>query len=117
MGPVRTELADDLEEFVRAGDIWHPPQLEAMVGRLEAETDATGDPLPAMLSRNLSSLLVRLQLGEVDSRFANDIEGIVYPRIWKVMEAIRDGMPDGELRIRIEVMNRRLARRFAEEAP
>ena len=31
------------------------------------------------------------------------------------MEAVRDGMPDGELRTRIEVMKRRLARLFAEE--
>ena len=114
---MRRELADELEEFVRAGDLWHPPQLEAMIAYLEQESAATDDPLPAMLSRNLASLLVRLQLGEVDSRFANDVEGIVYPRIWKVMEAIRDDMPDGELRIRIEVMNRRLARRFADEAP
>jgi hypothetical protein len=31
------------------------------------------------------------------------------------MEAARDELPPGELRTRIEVMNRRLARIFAEE--
>ena len=47
--------------------------------------------------------------------FAADVEAIIYPRLWKVMEAARDGLPDAEMRTRIEVMNRRLARVFAEE--
>ena len=111
------ELADELEEFIRAGSIWHVDQLSALIARLEAESDATNDPLPRMLSRPLSSLLWRMKLGEPDKRFADDVEGIVYPRLWKVMEAVRDEMPDGELRTRIEVLNRRLARRFADEAP
>jgi hypothetical protein len=113
---MRVELADELEQFVEAGDLWHPEQLQAMVDRLGDETSATEDPLPAMLGQHLGALLVRLRMGRVDDRFAKDVEGIVYPRIWKVMEAIRDGMPDGEVRIRIEVMNRRLARLFADEA-
>jgi hypothetical protein len=46
---------------------------------------------------------------------ASDVEGVVYPRLWKIMEAVGDGMPDGELRTRIEVFNRRLARCFANE--
>jgi hypothetical protein len=113
---VRPQLADEIEQFVEAGDLWHRDQLQTMVDRLVAQGDEDGDPLPAMLARHLSALLVRMQLGEIDDRFAKDVEGIVYPRMWKVMEAIRDGMPDGELRIRIEVMNRRLARVFADEA-
>jgi hypothetical protein len=44
-----------------------------------------------------------------------EIEAVVYPRIWKLIEAIRAGMPDGEVRTRLEVMNRRLARLFVEE--
>lgn len=113
---MRVQLADELEQFVEAGDLWHPDQLQSMVDRLSAETASTADPLPAMLGKHLGALLVRLRMGAIDDRFAKDVEGIVYPRIWKVMEAIRDGMPDGELRIRIEVMNRRLARLFADEA-
>jgi hypothetical protein len=31
------------------------------------------------------------------------------------MEAARDGLPDAELRTRIEVFNRRLSRTFAQE--
>ena len=116
-GRVRQELADDLEEFVRTGQLWSPADLGQLIARLEAESEATGDPLPRMLSRPLGAVLTRLDMGEVDSRFANDVEGIVYPRLWKVMEAIWDGVPDGEMRTRIEVLSRRLARRFAEERP
>jgi hypothetical protein len=114
---VRQELADELEEFIRAGNIWHEEALGSLIARLDEESTATDDPLPRMLSRPLSSLLWRMKLGEPEKRFADDVEGIVYPRLWKVLEAIRDGMPDGEMRTRIEVLNRRLARRFADESP
>ncbi len=114
---MRADLADELEEFVREGDLWHPDQLQTMVDRLNAQGGEDGDPLPAVLARQFGALLVRLRTGDVDARFAQDVEGVVYPRLWKVMEALRDGMPDGELRVRIEVMNRRLAGLFAEESP
>ena len=65
----------------------------------------------------MRALLVRMSMGDVPPRMANDVEGILYPRIWKVMEAARDGLPDGELRTRIEVLNRRLSRRLVEERP
>jgi hypothetical protein len=112
---VRPELADEIEQFVEAGDLWHPDQLQSMVDRLKAQGEADNDPLPTTLASHLSALLVRMQIGAIGDRFAKDVEGVVYPRMWKVMEGIRDGMPDGELRIRIEVMNRRLARLFADE--
>ncbi len=97
--------------------MWDKDELGALIRHLEEESDATDDPVPRLLSRPLSSLLWRMKIGELDPRFADDVEGIVYPRLWKVMEAVWDGLPDGELRTRIEVLNRRLARRFAEEQP
>jgi hypothetical protein len=112
---MRLALVDELEEFVRRGQLWEPAELEALVERLEQEAITTSDPIPSMLARPFNSLLVRQQMGNLPPRMAHDIEGIVYPRLWKVMEAVRDGMPDGELRTRVEVMNRRLARRFAQE--
>jgi len=115
-GGVRSQVADDLEAFVEAGALWDPVAVEALIARLDAETEATGDPLPAQLARPLGSVLWRLQLGAVPPRLAADIEAVTYPRLWKVLEAVRDGLPDGELRIRIEVMGRRLSRRFAEES-
>lgn len=117
MGGVRADLVDELEEFVRAGSLWDPRALERIVERLEEESRATDDPVPEMLAHPLRAVLLRLGMGNVPHRLANDLEGIVYPRVWKVMEAARDGLPDGELRTRIEVLNRRLSRRLVEERP
>jgi hypothetical protein len=114
---VRPELVDELEEFVRRGRLWHAEELTSLVERLETEARETDDPIPHLLCAPLNSLLVRLRLGDVPSATAADVEAIVYPRLWKVMEAARDDLPEAELRTRIEVMNRRLARVFAEEPP
>src|SRR5436309_5710229 len=114
-GGVRAELVDEIEEFVRRGKLWNKDDLNALIGRLEAESDTTDDPIPRQLSAPLRALLVRMRIGAVPNRLASDVEGIVYPRLWKVMEAARDGLPDAELRTRIEVFNRRLSRTFAQE--
>ncbi|MDQ1438772.1 MAG: hypothetical protein QOK43_2401 [Acidimicrobiaceae bacterium] len=106
-----------MEEFIRAGSLWDPSALEKLVERLEDESHDTNDPIPQMLAQPLRAVLLRLGMGDVPTRMAHDVDGIVYPRIWKVMEAARDGLPDGELRTRIEVLNRRLSRRLVEENP
>jgi hypothetical protein len=112
---MRLAVVDDLEEFVRRGALWDPPELAALIASLEAEAVDQGDTMAALLTQSLRSVALRAQLGEVPPRVASDVEGIVYPRLWKIMEAVRDDMPDGELRTRIEVFNRRLARCFATE--
>lgn len=112
---VRLELVDELEEFVRRGRLWHAEDLTELMQRLESETEATGDPIAHLLCAPLKALMMRLQLGDVPSATAADVEAIVYPRLWKVMEAARDGLPEAEMRTRIEVMNRRLSRVFVEE--
>lgn len=114
---MRTALVDVLEEFVRRGGVWDRAEMEAVITRLERESDETDDPIPRLLAHPLRALLLRMGMGDVPRRMANDVEGILYPRIWKVMEAARDGLPDGELRTRIEVLNRRLSRRLVEERP
>jgi len=112
---VREELVDEIEEFIRRGRLWHADELNVLITRLEAESSSTGDPIPQQLSAPLRALLLRMRIGAVPNRLASDVEGIVYPRLWKVMEAARDGLPDAELRTRIEVFNRRLSRTFAQE--
>jgi hypothetical protein len=116
MRAVRPRLVDELEEFIRDGALWDREALERVIGRLEDESHDTDDPVPQMLAHALRAIDLRIGMGEIPQRLANDLEGIVYPRIWKVMEAARDGLPDGELRTRIEVLNRRLSRRLVEEA-
>src|SRR6202023_209329 len=111
-GSVRLELMDELEEFVRRGELWDAGELSGLVTTLERESVETDDPIPAMLAQPFASLLLRQRMGDLPPRMAHDIEGIIYPRLWKVMEAVRGGLPDGELRTRGEVLNPRLARRF-----
>ncbi len=115
MAAVRTEVVDAIEAFIRDGSLWDADHLRAIIDRLEAEQRDHDDQFSGQLARFLSSIHMRMQVAEVPPRLAVDIEGIVYPRLWKVMEAVRDGLPDGELRTRIEVMKRRLSRLFAEE--
>jgi hypothetical protein len=115
MARVRVELADELEEFVRQGHLWSDADCAAMVADLSSESDRTGDPLPGRLGRFLDAVSIRTRIGEVPSALKVQIDAIVYPRVWKLIEGIRDGLPDAELRTRIEVMNRRLARLFVEE--
>jgi hypothetical protein len=112
---MRMELAGELEEFVRLGHVWSNQDCAAMVDRLVAESEASGDPLPARLGRFLDAVNIRTRISDVPASLRVQIDAIVYPRVWKVIEGIRDGMPDAELRTRIEVMNRRLARLFVEE--
>jgi hypothetical protein len=114
-GVVRTAVADDLEAFIERGGLWSAEDVEATLLRIEAEAEREDDPLLALLAKPLSAELWRLRLGPVPRRLAADIEAVAYPRLWKVAEAVRQDLPDGELRVRIEVMNRRLSRRFAEE--
>ena len=109
------QVADELEEFGRLGNLWDEQECGAMVQRLAAETDQTGDPLPGRLGRFLEAVSIRTRISEVPGALRVQIDAIVYPRVWKVIEGIRDGMPDAELQTRIEVMNRRLARLFVEE--
>jgi len=112
---MRLAVVDDLEEFVRLGALWDAPLLAALIASLEAEEVDQGDVMAGLLTQSLRSVALRATMGVVPPRLASDVEGIVYPRLWKIMEAVRDDMPDGELRIRIEVFNRRLARCFATE--
>lgn len=112
---MRDAVADELESFVEAGALWDADGVGRMVGWLQEESTTTGDPLPARLARFLDAVRLRQRVGTVEGSKRAEIEAIVYPRVWKVIEGIRTGLPDAELRTRLEVMNRRLARLFVEE--
>lgn len=114
-GRVRPGLADQLEDFVRRGALWDETERATLIASLERDAAERDDACAGLLTQSLRAVGLRSQIGEVPARTACDVEGVVYPRLWKVMEAVRDDMPDGELRTRIEVFNRRLARCFAAE--
>lgn len=113
---MRLRMVDELEEFLAQGDLWDDGELGALLARLEAESDATGDSVPRQLAGAMRSLVLRKQSGEVSRRLTYEVEGVLIPRLWKVMEAARQGLPDAELRTRVDGLNRGLARLFVAEA-
>ncbi|MDP8987314.1 MAG: hypothetical protein M3N25_07810 [Actinomycetota bacterium] len=107
MGP---DVVDELERFIAAEGLWRPDDLSALVERLDGEPDE----LSRELAADLASVLTRTLRGPVPVRLAADIEAVVYPRLWKVMEAVRDGLPEAEQRTRLAVLGGRLAPLVAE---
>lgn len=105
MAGMRAGVVEELEAFIADEDLWCDDALAAMVGRLAAEPDEASLTLAA----NLGAVLARSRAGPMSQALVADIEGIVYPRLWKVMEAVWDELPDAELRTRLVGLDDRLA--------
>jgi hypothetical protein len=110
---VGPDVADELERFIAAEGLWRSDDLRTIVERLDGQPD----DLCRDLAADLSSVLARTLRGPVSVRLAADIEAVVYPRLWKLMEAVRDGLPEAEQRIRLEVLGGHLARLVVEDRP
>ena len=108
------ELASELERFIERDALWDPAELDRCAGLLAARG---ADSLAADLAHVFAALRLRLGMGPVSGPLRRDVEGVVYPRLWKVIEAVRDELPSGEQLTRVQVLNRRLARLFAAEDP
>lgn len=101
---MRAEVVDELEAFIGEEGLWRQDRLQAMVDRLGGEPDDVSRRLGA----DLAAVLARSRAGAVPSSLVAEIEGVLYPRLWKVMEAARDHLPDAELRTRLRALDRRL---------
>ena len=101
-----------LEHLFETGFAWDEAELADLSGRLEA---LDGSPV-AELAHGFAGVRLRLQMGEMGEPLRREIEAVIYPRLWKVLEAVRAGLPEGEQRARVHVLNRRLARLLASEA-
>jgi hypothetical protein len=101
-----------LEAWIERGALWDAEQLDILSQRL-GEADSLGRDL----AHTFAALRLRLGMGPLSSRLQRDVEAVLYPRLWKVLEAARDDLPTGEQRTRIQVLNRRLARLFVAENP
>ncbi len=102
---MRAAVVEKLEAFIADEDLWHEDALAAMVGCLAAEADGAWRALAA----NLAAVLARCQASPLSRSLMADIEGVVYPRVWKLMEAVWDELPDAELRTRVAGLDDRLA--------
>jgi hypothetical protein len=109
---VRPDVITVLEDIFETGLTWDAAALDDLAQRL----DALGDSPVAQLSEGFVGVRLRLETGEVSEPLRREIEAVIYPRLWKVLEALRAGLPEGEQRSRVQVLNRRLARLLATEA-
>ncbi|MBI2168512.1 MAG: hypothetical protein HYU28_03280 [Actinobacteria bacterium] len=111
------EVVAALEGFIERGEMWNRPAMERLVDFLESETERTGDRLPLMIAKVFAAVLLRMGMAPIDKHLAYDVEAHVYQRLYKVLEAVYDDLPDSEVRTRIEVFHRRLSRMIVDEDP
>ncbi|HTC82418.1 MAG TPA: hypothetical protein VK848_12865 [Acidimicrobiia bacterium] len=109
---MQPEVIGLLEQIFETGFEWDEPGLASLARRLRA---LGGSPV-AELADGFDSVRLRLEAAEVPEPLRREVEAVVYPRLWKVLEAVRAGLPEGEQRSRVQVLNRRLARLLAAEA-
>ena len=105
------DVVEFLEQFFEAGFVWDEVALADLSDRLSA---FGGSPV-AGVAQGFTGLRLRLGAGEIPEPLRREVEAVVYPRLWKVLEAVRSGLPEGEQRARVHVLNRRLARLLAGE--
>ena len=106
------EVVAFLEQLFETGFTWDEGEL----GDLAARLAALGASPVAELAHGFDGVRLRLGMGEMPEPLRREVEAVIYPRLWKVLEAVRAGLPEGEQRARVHVLNRRLARLLAAEA-
>lgn len=99
------DTAADLKAFIAGEGLWDQDALAALVDRLGDESDDVSLRLVVILG----SLLERSRSAPVPTRLAADIDGVVYPRLWKILEAVWDELPVSEVRIRVDSLGARLS--------
>jgi hypothetical protein len=109
---VAPEVIDFLEQLFETGFTWDEAELADLADRLAA----LGASPVAELAHGFAGVRLRLLMGEMAEPLRREVEAVIYPRLWKVLEAVRAGLPEGEQRARVHVLNRRLARLLAAEA-
>ena len=114
---MRPHIVEALEGFIERGEMWDREAMERLLDLLESESIETGDRIPLMLAKVFAAVLLRMRMAPIDKHLAFDVEAHVYQRLYKVLEAVYDDLPDSEVRTRIEVFNRRLSRMIVDEDP
>jgi hypothetical protein len=105
-------MADELERWIEGGGLWDAERIDAVQSRLAELGGPTVD-----LVHVFDALRLRMEMGPVPPSMQRDVEAVVYPRLWKLVEAARHRLSPAEQQTRIQVLNRRLAQLFVLEDP
>jgi hypothetical protein len=109
---VEPDVVEVLEQLFERDFEWDAAALADLADRLVG----LGASPVAELALGFTAVRRRLDEGEVPEPLRREVEAVIYPRLWKVLEAVKAGLPVGEQRSRVQVLNRRLARLLATEA-
>jgi hypothetical protein len=112
---MRSRVVVEIERFIEEGDLWAGPRHAALVALLEEESRETGEDVPARLAACLR-VLADTALPGPPARIRADVEAVVYPRLWKLLEAVRDDLPAGEQHTRVEALRQGLERVLGGES-
>jgi hypothetical protein len=109
---VQPDVVTLLEDFFETGFSWDEAALDDLARRLAT----LGASPVAELAGGFADLRRRLAADEMPEPLRREVEAIVYSKLWKVLEAVRAGLPEGEQRSRVQVLNRGLVRVLEAEA-
>ena len=93
-----------MEEFIEGAG----PASAAAVADLCARLRSDG-PVASQLADGLEPLARTLEQGPLSGRRQMDVDALVLPRLWRLVEGWRDGLPDGEMLNRVHGLSDRLA--------
>jgi hypothetical protein len=97
--------------FIEEGHLWSPGELDSLLERLVSEGRKAGnEALAVRLAAGFEPLVERRRGDPLPLRLRADLEAVVYPRLWKLVEGIQGGVADGELDNRINALRRGIAR-------
>jgi len=109
-------VVGQLVRFIEEGHLWVPGELDSLLDRLVREGAQVGDgSLATRLVAGFEPLVERRRGDPLPRRVLVDLEAVVYPRLWKLIEGVQTGVLDGELNNRIDALRRGIARVLDEE--
>jgi len=111
---MREWVVGQVLRFIEEGHLWQAGELDSLLDRLRTTAPGEGD-LAVRLADAFTPLVDRRSSGALPLRLRVDIEAVIYPRLWKVVEGVQIGVMDGDLRNRIDALRRGLARVLDEE--
>jgi hypothetical protein len=111
---VRDWIIGQVLHFIEEGLLWKPGELDSLLDRLRTAAPG-GDDFALRLANGFTPLAERRLGSPLPLRLRVDLEAVVYPRLWKIVEGMQGDVLDGELHNRVDALRRGLARVLDDE--